>query len=485
MYRSPVVCASVQTLNAGMGGMGRMTRFNPDDFDTLIVDEAHHATAASYRRKFLHFEQNENLRILGVTATTDRGDKQALGQVFESVAFKYGMRESIDDGYLVPIEQRFVVIEGLDFSKIRTRMGDLNGKELDLVMREEKHIHEVASPTVELTKGMKVIVFAVTIAHAERLCEVINRYEPGQAVLVHGGTPKEDRRTLLRRYSNGEFRFLVNVGVFTEGFDEPGVEAIVVARPTKSRALYTQMIGRGTRTLPGVIDGIDAADKRRAAIEQSDKRRVLILDFVGNSGQHKLVTTADIMQGKHSLKAVERVRKAAEQGAVNVMDALDEAEEQVQLEEAEILARQIEREKEEARETAKRLKVTAETSYKTTKIDPFDLFDLRPPERSNVGDAPATQKQVAMLDRLGVAKVSAESMTTREAETLLRENLRRMKAGLASYKQVKFLGSKNINAKNMSKQAAGEWMGKIVNNGYRPVPVPVPLQLHPDTSEWA
>ena len=146
MIKSPVVVSSVQTQNAGRkcvcqtmgdglafdgeqmecqecldGIKRRMQRFNPYEFGLLIIDEAHHAPAQSYRRVIDYYGQNPELRVLGVTATPDRKDEQALGKVFDSVAFDYELPQAIDDGWLVPIRQEFIVCEDLDFSSIHAK----------------------------------------------------------------------------------------------------------------------------------------------------------------------------------------------------------------------------------------------------------------------------------------------------------------------------------------------------------------------------
>lgn len=142
------VSASVQTLNAGSGD-GRISKFNPNDFGLLICDEAHHGVSSTHRFVLQHFRSNRNCKILGVTATPDRADKEALGQVFESVAFDYEILDAITDGFLVPVLQQVVNVEGLDLSSVRTTAGDLNGADLAEVMEYEKNLLEMASATLD------------------------------------------------------------------------------------------------------------------------------------------------------------------------------------------------------------------------------------------------------------------------------------------------------------------------------------------------
>lgn len=463
-FRSPVVVASVQTLNAGMQGAGRMVRFNPQDFDLVVVDEAHHAVARSYRKVLKHFEQNPDIKVLGVTATADRGDKQALGQVFDHVAYRYDMLDAIRDGYLVPVDQQMVHVHSLDFSQVRSRAGDLAVDELDRVMNEESSLHRVATASVQITAGMKTIVFAVTVSHARRLTEIFNRYEPDCARFVCGDTPKDVRRSILREYAEGRFRILVNVGVFTEGFDEPGVQAIVVARPTKSRALYTQMIGRGTRTLPGVIDGIGLATERAEAIRSSPKPSVLVLDFVGNSGKHKLVSAADILAGKHTAEAVDRAKKKLQQSgrSQDIQEALDEAEMELRRQKHE-----EEEERERREEEARRLRLKARAEFETQRVNPFDLFDIAPPSQMDLGVMMADAYDVKRLVGLGVKKEHAEAMTRSEAAGLIREADRRRREGLCSLKQARVVEKYGVRTGDLSRDDASKIISQLRLNGFR------------------
>ncbi len=247
--QSRIICSTIQSQIAGMNGEGRMTKFRPEDFSLLITDEAHHAAANSYKKVIAYYQQNKTLKHLGVTATPDRADELALGQIFETVAFEYGILEAVKDGYLVPIQQQAVYVEDLDFSGMRTTAGDLNGKDLAAVMETEAMLHEIAAPTIELTTNKKTLVFAASLMHAERLTEILNRHRADSAKWVHGGTPKDERAIMFREYGERRFQYLVNVGVATEGFDDPGIEVVVMAKPTKSRSLYAQCLDTETQVL--------------------------------------------------------------------------------------------------------------------------------------------------------------------------------------------------------------------------------------------
>lgn len=268
--KSRVVVASKDSLHRR-----RLAKFNPDEFGLLIIDEAHHAVAASYCRVMDHFKQNPDLRVLGVTATPDRLDEKALGRVFESAAYVYEVLDAIDDGYLVPIRQRTVSVAGLDFSGVKTVAGDFNQKDLNALMEFEQNLHAVADPIVRLSRWNRTLIFAAGVRHAERLAEILNRHRAGSARFVCGATPKDERQQVLRDYREDRFQHLVSVGVFTEGFDDPGIGMVAIARPTKSRALYAQMCldaeteiltNRGWRRIDDRLE----PDEQAAAFDMAD-----------------------------------------------------------------------------------------------------------------------------------------------------------------------------------------------------------------------
>ena len=453
--RAQIVCSTVQSQIAGMNGEGRMSKFRPDDFSLLITDECHHAPADSYKRVISYYQQNKTLKHLGVTATPDRADEAALGQIFETVAYEYGILEAVNDGYLVPINQQAVYVDGLDFSACRTTAGDLNGKDLAVIMEQESMLHEIAAPTVELTTGKKTLIFTASLMHAERLTEILNRHRPESAKWVHSGTPKEDRAGMFRDYAEGRFQYLVNVGVATEGFDDPSIEVVVMGRPTKSRSLYAQMVGRGTRTLPGTIDGIGDAVARRSAIALSFKPALEVLDFVGNTGRHRLITTADILGGEYNDEVVERAKKNIEEAKEprSVMDELELAQKQL---EAEAISNNA---------SVKRQRIIARAKYSTAKINPFNVLDLEPVREKgwNIGRTP-TDKQLAYLQKVGV---DPAGLSFSHASQLIDRLIKNRNNQLCTYKQARVLAKHQFDPKDITFKRAGELIDKIASNGWK------------------
>jgi superfamily II DNA or RNA helicase len=261
--KAKVIVASKDSLHAR-----RISRFNPSEFGLIVTDEAHHAPSQSYQSIYDYFT---GVPHLGVTATPDRHDEEALGQVYKSVAMVYDIADAIHDGYLVPVKARTVIVEGLNLNLISTTAGDLNQGELAAQLEAERPMHEVAASITREIGTRRAIIFTVSVRQAERLSEILNDYQPNSSRWICGATPEDRRKADLAAHRSGECRYMVNVGVLTEGYDDPGVSMIVMARPTKSRSLFAQCLGRGTRPMAASIDGIADADGRKAAIAASVK----------------------------------------------------------------------------------------------------------------------------------------------------------------------------------------------------------------------
>lgn len=252
----PVVIASVQSL------VNRLDRFSPDEFDMIITDECHHASATTYRKIYDYFRPRKHI---GFTATPNRGDKQRLDTVFSEIIFQRDLRWAIQSGFLCDIYCMRVNI-GYDLSAVHTRMGDYAPGELEKAM--DGTADAIAEAYHKHAKGA-TLIFAVSVAHAEEIAKKI----PG-AVVVTGKT--KDRADIIQRFTNREIPCIVNVMVFTEGTDMPLVETVIVARPTQSDSLYSQMVGRGLRLHP-------------------DKERLVLIDCVGVTGKASLCTAPSLL----------------------------------------------------------------------------------------------------------------------------------------------------------------------------------------------
>ena len=452
--RTDAVVATVQSLVSG-NGVKRMERFAPTDFGLVVVDEAHHSTAGTYVKVLEYFKRNPELKILGVTATPDRADEEALGKIFETVAFEYELPQAVDDGWLVHPHQQFVEIQSLDYSECRTTAGDLNGGDLARVMEEESNLQGIADATLKVCGNRRTIVFTVSVVQAEQLSNIFNRHRSCSSSWVCGATPKDERKAMIQQFDLGRTQIMVNVGCLTEGFDSPLIECVVVARPTKSRALYAQMIGRGTRTAPGVVDGLETPEERKNAIAASLKPFVTVLDFSGNSGRHKLVSTADILGGKYSEEVIAMAKKKSKTEDRPMADLLAESEDDARKE----------AEKKKLAEEERRRSIIGRAQFKVTSINPFDVFDLKAePERGWDRELSPAQKGVLVK-----AGLDTTGLTYHQQKQLLNEQFRRWNNGLCSYKQAKLLQRYGYDTKNMTMSSAREIIDELAANGWKRV----------------
>lgn len=308
---SRVVVASVQTLarqprlDKLIAAINDPTSMMSDTepFGLVVVDEAHHSAADTYRHILtsLHAGEPDGPLLLGVTATPDRGDGVGLDDLYQTVVFSYDILWGIQAGFLSDVRGKAVHVQGLNTTEIKTTGGEYQAGDAGRVMERAGAPSTIARSIKRYAKDRKTLVFTPTVAMAEHVAaECV-----GQGLTagwVSGTTDMDERRRTLRQFHDGELQVLANCAVLTEGYDEPAVDCIVIARPTKSRALYAQMVGRGTRRHP-------------------DKDHCLVLDVVGASADHSLVTIPSLfgLGGK--------LRKRAENASAGVAELVLEHQE--------------------------------------------------------------------------------------------------------------------------------------------------------------
>ena len=251
-----VVSASVQTL------VRRLSRFKEDDFDIIVVDEAHHSAAPTYRKILDYFRPRQ---ILGFTATPNRGDKVRLDDVYEDIVYEKNLLWGIENHYLCDIECKRANI-GYDLRSVRTRCGDFAQNELAAQMDGTEAA--IAEAYRKYARGA-TLIFASSVRHAENIAKLIP-----DAVVVKADT--QNRAEIIQNFTDRKIPCLVNCMIFTEGTDLPLVETVIIARPTQSDALYAQMVGRGLRLCEG-------------------KKNLLLIDCVGVTGKRDLCTAPSLL----------------------------------------------------------------------------------------------------------------------------------------------------------------------------------------------
>lgn len=257
-----VVVASVQTL--GRSNSDRIEGFAQDYFRTIVIDEAHHAAAGSYQKILNYFKSDY---LLGVTATPQRNDSVRLIDTFDEIVYYKSIEDLINEGWLSPLVG-YRVKTSTDISDVEISNGEYRQEELAQVIDNPNRNACIVNAFVDLAGTKKTVIFAANVAHARNLATSFSEQTRVQVRVVLGETPEEERSQILSDFKSGEVQVIINVGVLTEGFDEPGIEAIILARPTRSTLLYTQIVGRGTRLNEGksncfIIDIVDATQGKK------------------------------------------------------------------------------------------------------------------------------------------------------------------------------------------------------------------------------
>ena len=257
-----VVVASVQSM------MRRLAKWPADHFGLVVADEAHHCISDSWQTVLRHFDNEAN--VLGVTATPDRGDRKNLGKYFENVAAEVGLFSLINEGYLSRIAVRSVPLE-IYLNGVRQTAGDYNDADLGDALAP--YLGAIARAIRDHASFRRTLAFLPLRATSRAFVEACQA-EGLSACHIDGDSP--DRREILQRFAAGEFDVLSNAMLLTEGFDDPGIDCVVVLRPTRSRSLYAQMIGRGTRI-------------------SEFKENLLLLDFLWMHEKHSLMRPANLI----------------------------------------------------------------------------------------------------------------------------------------------------------------------------------------------
>lgn len=388
----------------------RLHRFPREEFDLVVVDEGHHLVRknATYWRIIKRFVAppigEGTAKLLLVTATSERGDGEALGYrvkkgmgqgIVQTVAYRYPIWQGIDDGYLVPIFSHTVHVAELDYqlSTATNEEGekDIAPGDLERICGQDKYIHTVVGPTVDMAnkdgKRRSTCIFMPNVPSAKRARDIINLDYGGRAICVTGDMDPDERKTLLEDYHRGRYQHVVNCDVLTEGWDSYRVE-IVVPKPTQAWGKFVQMIGRGTRPWEGCVDVWGTAQDRRLAIAHSPKPRLTVLDPCGVSHQHKLRNAVDIFAGVYSPEVLDIARDLA-RASKEQMDATEV-----------IKAAQEER---RMRESIRRSQIITRCQYGLTDVDLFDYYNIKKPWTPHkLYGKPATEGQVDYLERLGI-----------------------------------------------------------------------------------
>ena len=417
----------------------RLGRFPSNYYSTIIVDEAHHCLANSYRKVLDHFRA---ANILGVTATPDRGDKQDLGTFFDSQAYEYTLRQAITEKYLCPIKAKLIPLK-LDISNVSMSNGDFCVGDVGNAI--DCYLDEIARTIARDYADRKILIFLPLIETSEKMTALLRRYGISAAE-VNGQT--KDRSEILKDFEEGKYKVLCNAMLLTEGYDCPSIDCVVVLRPTKVRSLYSQMVGRGTRLHPG-------------------KKELLLLDFLWMTARHDLCHPSSLIaQGEAEATLMNfHVEKNPE--GLDLLSAESMAINDITEQRERALAAQLRRMR------GKKAKLVDPLQYFAS-IQAIEMLNYEPVfgwERQD-----PTEKQLQAIENFGINPDGIRYKG--EAKELIDRLMRRIATKMSSPKQIRLLeqyGFEHVG--NWTLADASNMISKIADNGWM-VPSGIDVEVY-------
>lgn len=434
-----VVVGSVQTMQREK----RLSKFPSNHFDTIIIDEAHHAISDGYQRVLEHFGE---ANVLGVTATPDRGDMRNLGSYFDSLAYEYPLVDAIKSGYLSKITAITIPLE-LDLSTVSQQAGDFKASEIGTAL--DPYLDQIADEMVKQCKDRKTVVFLPLVKTSQKFRDILNA-KGFKAAEVNGES--KDRAEILEDFDKDKYNVLCNSMLLTEGWDCPTVDCVVVLRPTKVRALYSQMVGRGTRLAPG-------------------KENLLLLDFLWHTERHELCRPAHLIASSPEV-AKKMTENMAEDTEVefSLLDAEEQASKDVVVEREEALAKQL------AEQRKKKRKLVDPLQFEMS-IQAEDLAEYVPSFGWEM--APPSEKQLKALEKFGI--YTEEIGNAGKAGKLLDRLNKRKDSGLTTPKQIRLLEGRGFRNVGMWKfEDASNLINRIAASGWRMPKGIIPATYQPE-----
>jgi superfamily II DNA or RNA helicase len=436
-YGARIVVGSVQTLKEH-----RLRGISEPPFGLIIVDEAHHCTAKSYRKILAAFPE---AKILGVTATPKRADKKAMGRVFDSEAGEpLDMLWGIENGWLTPLRSESIETD-IDFAKLKVaKDGEFDEAALDDAI--STCAVQIADAAMELAGDMRMVAFAPGVKTAHVTAATMNLRKPGSARSLDGKTPDDERAAILRGHKEGLFQAVANMLVLTEGYDDAKLQVILNALPCKSRSRLEQIIGRGARLWPGV-DQIATVEGRRAAIAASPKPYNNVYDLAGNNMEGCCASPVDILGGSYSDDEKAKAKKKLRDEGGDVLQALQQA-------------------RREIREAAERAALLKSRIAARRPANPFKELGERDPEPLRV----VTPENAATPEQLRILRDELyfdipPNCSKKQARKLIEIGDARIRAGLCDYKAVRGLAQFGIDARHMLKTTRDAIAAAFVANG--------------------
>lgn len=410
----------------------RLNKFDEDYFNTIIIDEAHHCISDSYQRVLNHFH---DAKVLGVTATPDRGDMKNLGSVFENLSYEYTLPKAIKEGYLSPIKAVTIPLQ-VDLTGVGVQSGDFKAGDLGTAL--DPYLEQIAEEMKKYCVDKKTVVFLPLVKTSQKFRDLLNA-KGFRAAEVNGES--KDRAEILEDFDKDKYNVLCNSMLLTEGWDCPSVDCIVVLRPTKVRSLYCQMVGRGTRLSP-----------------ETGKDHLLLLDFLWHTERHELCHPAHLICESEEVaqKMTENLEKEA--GCpMDIEEAEQTAADDVVAQREEALAKQL-------AEMKRRKRKLVDPLQFEMSIQAQDLSGYVPAFGWEM--APPSDAQKKTLEKLGI--MPDEIDNAGKASKILERLDKRRKEGLTTPRQIRFLEGRGFHhVGTWQFDTAKHLIDRIAGNGWR------------------
>lgn len=466
-----IIVSTVQTQYSGPAGKERYRTFDPSLYSSVILDECELFLAPKAREVVEWYKQNPHLKIIGLSATPYRSDGVAMANLFSAVAFDRDIRWGIREGWLVPCKQAFVRVSA-DFSTLSVRKNgdgdaDYSDEEIASKIENEQNQIELAKGIVHVAEGRKSIIVCPTVATAKLVAGYIDGQKSGSARYIYGEMTDQQKDDTFAAFERDEFQYLSSVMMLSKGFNSPGVACVFNCRKTRSKRLFQQILGRGTRPLEGLVDGLATSAERIAAIQASAKPYMVMANMVGVDDEVRDCTVIDIL-GTAEPEVLERAKKIVQETGADTDDAIEQAQSDVDAEqEAERLIAEAAGEEQHDLDDyslRRRIDVKAHVDVEWENDNHSGSFQLS----SN----PVPQRQIEILRKARVPEATIARMGPSEASELSRTIVLRWKRGLCSYAQGKALqrfGYSKDQIRVMTRAAASQAMEAIKANGWRKV----------------
>ncbi len=478
-----IIVSTVQSQYSGSEGQERFRKFKPNGVSCLLLDETELFLAKRARSVVDYYVANADLRVCGVTATPMRGDGQAMANLFSHVAFDRDVVWGLHNGYLVPASQAFVRVS-LDLSTakvVKNDAGETDYSDDDLAERitNEQTLIELAKGIIHVAGDRRSIVVCPNVASAKAVANYLETERTGCAKCIYGQLDDTEREDVFDGHQRGEFQFLTSCQMLTTGYDDPGCSAVFVCRPTKSKRLYQQIIGRVLRPARDIacdLGQIDTAEQRCAAVASSVKPRALVVNMVGISAKTRDMTITDILGTAKPDEVVERAKELqAEDETLDTEEALAQAEQQIEAEqavawdEAEAASESLDASDiEDEYERRMRKRVAVQASVDVEYREDLGGGHAGGGTWSPTDAVPASHR--AVLERNKVKPDEVARMSADQVGQLCRELIARHKVGLCTWRQGQTLkrnGYTKAELRTMSKAQAGAAIDALAANGWR------------------